>query len=227
MFNLKKSILDLLFPIECLGCKKDGEWLCANCFNSIKINNQPFQFNSSSHYLKRILVAADYQQPLLAKVIQTFKYNFIPDLGEILGKILLDFLGNLADQIDFSDFDLVIAVPLTKKRKLWRGFNQAEILAKIVSENLGMETDFSLLKRKYQTAPQVTLSAKERLVNVKGVFAVKTPNQLKGKKILLIDDVATTGATLTECAKVLKENGAKEVWALVVAGEQFNLKIRG
>lgn len=214
MFDFKKNLLDLFFPIFCLGCGKEGEWLCPNCLTKIEINfgKQPLTLKN----LTGVWVAADYRQPLLAKALQTFKYNFILELGENLGELLIEFLANQLKQNPSCSFDLVVPVPLAKKRKLWRSFNQAEILAKKVSQKFNWPLGLNLISRKYHTHPQVNLKAAERLINVQGIFVAKS-HGLEDKKILLIDDVVTTGATLQECAKVLKQAGAKEIWGLVLA----------
>lgn len=218
MFDLKKFLLDLFFPVQCLGCEKDGVWLCPSCLTKIKINfvNQPYLLNQNQN-LNGVLVAADYNQPLLAKILHSFKYNFVSDLGEILAELLIKFLEFKIKKGDFFSFDLVIPVPLARKRKLWRGFNQAEILSQKISQRFGWPLDLNLIFRTYHTHPQVGLKSGERAINVKGIFKVKSQLDLNNKRILLIDDVITTGATMQECAKVLKEAGAKEVWGLVIA----------
>lgn len=218
MFDFKKLILDLLFPVECLGCKKEGEWLCADCLKKIKIDS----FGQAilpdvSGGLAGVWVASDYQNPLLAEALQVFKYKFIPDLGRVLGELLADFLKQKKKSRRQPNFNLVLAVPLAKKRKLWRGFNQAEILAKAVCDKFNWEYGEKIITRKYHVHPQVGLKLAERLANVKGIFAVDEPLKVKGKIILLVDDVITTGATMAECARILLAAGAKEVWGLVVA----------
>jgi ComF family protein len=217
MFDLKKFLVDLLFPIQCLGCDKPEEWLCQNCLTEIKINNSEASELDQNGFLTGIWVAADYQQPLLVKILHSFKYSFVSDLGLNLGKLLIRFLENKIKKIDFLDFDLIVAVPLAKKRRLWRGYNQAEILTEIISQRFAWPLASDVILRQYHTHPQVGLKAAERLINVKGIFKINNYQLLKNKKVLLIDDVITTGATMQECAKVLREAGAKEVWGLVVA----------
>ncbi|OGY53750.1 MAG: hypothetical protein A3H67_02105 [Candidatus Buchananbacteria bacterium RIFCSPLOWO2_02_FULL_46_11b] len=218
IFDLKKFILDLLFPIECLGCKQEGEWLCPKCLKKIGIDfsGRPFVPDLGGE-LRGVWVASDYKNPLLAQTLQVFKYKFIPDLGQILGRLLTDFLKYKIKNKELPDFDLVLAVPLAKKRKLWRGFNQAEILARAVCRELGREYGDKIINRKFHVHPQVGLKLAQRLVNVKDIFTVNDELKVENKKILLVDDVVTTGATMNECAKALVLAGAKEVWGLVVA----------
>jgi len=218
MFDFKKLFIDLLFPIECLGCGKKEQWLCSDCSAKIKINfkNQPEIFDKSQS-LAGVWLAADYRQPLLIKVLHTFKYSFVPCLGQDLANILVKFLSFKIKQKEISGFDLVIAVPLANRRRLWRGFNQAEVLAAEISRQFGWTNKSDLLFRKYYTRPQVGLKAVDRIVNVKGIFSVRNSDLLKDRKVLLIDDVVTTGATMQECAKAIKSAGAKEIWGLAVA----------
>ena len=218
MFDYKKFFLDLFFPIQCLGCNKEGAWLCQDCLAKIKINlkDRPHR-PSQAPALSGVWVAADYKQSLVANALHSFKYNFISNLGQDLSDLLISFLASKISQKKVSGFDLVIAVPLARKRRLWRGFNQAEILAQRVSEKFGWPLGSNLISRKYHTHPQVGLKAAARLSNVRGIFVVNNCQLLKNKKVLLVDDVMTTGATMQECARALKESGAREVWGLVVA----------
>jgi len=111
---------------------------------------------------------------------------------------------------------LIMPVPLHKKRLRWRGFNQSELLAKGIKKYFNLDLRLDELIRTKHKKPQTKLSGRKRKENVKGCFFWKG-DWLDGKNIILVDDVITTGSTLNECAKVLKENGAGEVWGLVVA----------
>jgi len=218
MLNYKKFFLDLFFPIQCLGCNIEGQWLCQQCLAKIKINSKNnFHQLGQNQPLDGVWVAADYSQPLLTKVLHNFKYNFVADLGQVLSKLLIRFLVEKVENNKFTRPDLITAVPLARKRRLWRGFNQAEILAKNLTQEFDWDLDLGLIVRQYHTHPQVGLKADERLINVKGIFKINDPQKLVNRKILLIDDVITTGATMQECAKALKAAGAKEVWGLVIA----------
>lgn len=114
--------------------------------------------------------------------------------------------------------DLIIPVPLHARRKRWRGFNQAEELSYALDLQIPINTD--ILRRVRYTKPQVTMRDRDsRLTNVSDAFVVQNPSHIKNKSILLIDDVMTTGATITACAHELKLSGAKNVYALVIARE--------
>jgi ComF family protein len=213
MLNLKKFLLDLIFPVYCLGCNKYGAWLCPECSAKIDIKAIPMAMPPDSA-LTKIMIAASYRDELVSKSVQFFKYRFIAELGENLGEILIKYL----KQINNSDFDLVIPVPLHRKRQLWRGFNQSAILAQVVCREFGWPLALTVLKRWQYTQPQVGLGLNERLGNVSEAFRVtRSIDVIKGKKILIIDDVFTTGATMQACAKALKSEGASEITGLVIA----------
>lgn len=228
--KVRDFILDLLFPIECLSCGKEGGWICSRCFDKIAIYDSRFCFGckqpsyfgkvcakcKNDYYLNGVLIAADYGEKIVSRLIITYKYKFAKGIAENLAEFLVLFLLNLKNAgFNLNNF-LIIPVPLSKKRKRWRGFNQAEKIARPIAEYFKLQLSAGSLLRIKHTIPQVKLSEAERKKNLAGCFGWEGGN-LAGKKILLVDDVATTGATLNECAKVLKENGAKEVWGLVVA----------
>lgn len=132
---------------------------------------------------------------------------------------LADHLANLMTatllkEFEMGEIDTIIPVPLHKRRLRWRGFNQSLLLAKGISSATGIEVDYLTLKRIRHTKPQTRLPLNQRSENVKGAFQVARPNFVKDRTILLVDDVFTSGATLTECAKTLKASGARAVYAL-------------
>ena len=138
-------------------------------------------------------------------------------LSILLNRFIRSLTQNRAQDV-FGDNPLVVPVPLHPRRLRWRGFNQSELLAESLAEHFLLQTDALTLNRVRQTMPQADIQEREqRLDNVSDVFSCAHPENVRGRSILLIDDVCTTGATLNECARVLKENGAKRVVALVVA----------
>lgn len=254
--NIWLFFLDLIFPIECLGCGREGRWLCGDCFKEIKLkpkqyclhckkeNNfgqfcQPCQIIYS---LNGVWIAALYDEILVSRAIKSLKYHFTEGLTDDLSKLMILFADKLLEHgrvlksgldsgVDWKNFkrvenlplailnfkdNLVVPVPLSRKRLRWRGFNQAELLAKKVAEKYGLALDSHNLIRIKHKKPQAKLNEIHRLENIKGCFSWQGGN-LNKKNIILIDDVVTTGATLNECAKVLKASGAGEVFGLVVA----------
>lgn len=186
--RLKSFVLDLLFPVYCLGCKKAGQWLCDNCLDSIQDYS--------------------YKNKLLKNAIHVFKYKFVKDLAKPLSKILIKKLRN-------KNFDYIIPVPLHSKRLRWRGFNQAGLLAKHVGAYCNTPLLTNILIKTRKTKPQVEFSEEQRKQNIKNSF--KCLVSLVNKRILLIDDVETTGSTLQEAKKELLQAGAKQVYCLTLA----------
>lgn len=252
MFDeIKKFALDTLFPISCLSCGQDGAWLCEECFE--KISLLPFQVcprceklitekgqlcsfcKKTDPTLSALVAAAKYKdrsegKSNLSNFIHIFKYNFVEDLSVPLGRLLVKII--LKNNLPLPD--LIVPVPLHKRRLRWRGFNQSELLANYVGQNLtpGFPIPVfpDLIRRKKYTAPQMKIGKyAERRKNIQEMFEInkKFYNReypgdfLRNKKILLIDDICTTGATIFECAKVLKQNGAKKVFAAVIARQEF------
>lgn len=143
----------------------------------------------------------------LATAINLLKFSGIRRLSRPLAGLLLE--------LPIPVGDVIIPVPMTKRSLLRRGFNQSLLIAKEVSAKTGIPVDMDSLQKTKETLPQVGLDGRERLRNLKGAFSVK--RNIGGKRVLLVDDVMTTGATLRECAKALLEAGAIEVSGLVLA----------
>ena len=218
--KIRGFILDILFPIECLNCHLEGEYLCKKCFRQIKFNDntdlERARQNLKASDLEKIFIAGNYEDKLLQNLIKKYKYGFIKPLGEILARFLITFWNFQNDsQNKIPASLLIIPIPLADKRFRWRGFNQAEILAQEFSRHFNYGLNLNL-KRQGKQAPQAKLNEAERLNNIQGVFSW-TGKNLLGQDILLIDDVVTTGATLNEAARVLKEAGASSIYALVLA----------
>ena len=148
------------------------------------------------------------------RVIHKFKYSgrwfFAQKMGEWLGE-------ELRDSGNFEDVDLIIPIPLHFRRRLIRGYNQSEQLAFGIGRKLGAECDFGAVRRRLYNESQTSKSDVERWSNVAEIFEVQSVERLRGRHILLVDDVLTTGATAGECARMLLTAGAKEVHCAVIA----------
>ena len=149
----------------------------------------------------------------LADALQRLKYRQRPDLARRLGLLVSQQLGPTLSGWP----DVVVAVPLHPRRLARRGFNQAALLARPIAEGLAVALDSTSLERVIDTAPQATLDGEQRRRNMHGAFVVRDRTRVAGKRVLLIDDVATTGATLAACESALRHAGAVDVRALVVA----------
>lgn len=215
-------------------------YLCPDCLNKIQITNTkqcPLCKSAvSENYLlcencqkktglEGIISAACYKNPLVKETIRKFKYKGITSLSYPLSLLITKSLRNFLKvrQTTFFSFYLdwcVIPVPLTKTRRKRRGFNQAEILGRRINEIFEIPLKTDIIEKIARTSPQSRSSSrKERLKNVQGSIAL-TPQAdlrtIRGRKILIIDDVATSGATLTECARELKDYSS-EIWGLTIA----------
>ena len=212
----KNFIFDLLFPKFCLSCQKEGNYLCEDC-QSILLVSGVHQKNPTQN-LKDLYFAIDYQQPLIKNLIKLFKYQpFVKELVIPLTSLIITHFQLIEKSTaDFVNF-ILVPVPLERKKLKWRGFNQAEEIGKELANFFGIPLITNCLIKIKETLPQVELSDEERRENIKGAFLVKDKELIKNKKILLIDDVYTTGATMEECARVLKKAGAKEVIGIVIA----------
>ena len=283
LLKTKVFLLDTLFPKHCVSCQAEGVFLCEKCLSMIQLlefqvcpkceklmteNGKLCQSCKNDRPpLDALVVAAKYKNNNVSKIIHLFKYNFVEDLHIPLGQLLIKSI--LKNNLPLPD--LIIPIPLHKRRLRWRGFNQSELLADYVSENLtpGFKIPVisDLIIRHKYTPPQMKIGKyAERRKNIADAFEInkkfntqrhfvsfwtrsvqkechpeldsgsnakpaEIPDQvrndnmtllLQNKKILLIDDIATTGATLFECAKVLKQNGAKKVFAAVIARQELS-----
>jgi len=152
---------------------------------------------------------------VLKDLILLYKYRHLSVLGGVLSRYVVASLA--ADGILWQDVDYLVPVPLDRKRKRERGFNQSQVLARGLGKLRGLEVlDRCLIKTK-AVPPQTTLEAAARETNVRGAYSVKRSGRLEGRVVLLVDDVFTTGSTLRECARVLKHSGARDVKALTLA----------
>jgi len=212
--NLKNFLINLLFPIICRGCNREGEWLCSDCFKKLKFPGP--LVNLETPYLDKLYLAGDYQDELLASLIKNFKFKSLPAIGEYLGRFLALFWQGPAWTLAAEkDNIIVIPIPLSKKRERQRGFNQAEILAKILSTDFDYHLNLNL-RRKGHQRPQSSLSEKRRALNVREAFYWQG-EELFNQIVILVDDVVTTGATLNEAARIIKSIGAKKVYGLALA----------
>lgn len=227
--------MDLVFPKECAGCNKEGQWLCPDCREQIKfffpqtclICDKEVKEGilcrkcSPGRHLKNIIPIMDYNNEIVASVIKYWKYYFIKDISRDLAHVIVRHLEHQQKGSSFlykyinSSSTLLIPVPLHPKRLKRRGFNQATEVAESLSEYFDLPLSCQL-HRIQNKKPQTKLSGKERENNLKNCFAWKG-GDLSGYKVVLIDDVVTTGATMFECASTLKANGAKNILGLAVA----------
>lgn len=226
--RFRETLLDTFFPKVCVGCGKIDTYLCSDCYSKIIQIKSPLclgcgRLSKKGKYCPRckpktklngVIIAAHYEEGPLKEAIHTYKYEFVYDLKYILSTFLADALKREKMDTKF----ILACVPLHPKKENWRGFNQAKLLADEVSRMAGLEIFENALKRNKNNPRQIELKRNDRFENVKDIFSVNEEivDKISGKDIIVVDDVVTTGATLNECAKVLKENGARQVWGLVL-----------
>jgi ComF family protein len=218
MINFKelgKTFLNLIYPCYCNFCERkilDGDiYFCNECYSSLhyleitKKQKLDLQCdNSCSLFIF-------YPDSVSQKIIHLIKYEGKQNLGVKMGR---EFGTKLNAHNITADFIIPLPLHITRKRE--RGYNQAEVIAKGISQVLKIPLRTDIIKRYKYTQSQTKLNREERQANVRGAFLVKE-SDLTGKEIFILDDVITSGATMNECAKLLKERGAKNVTALSLA----------
>lgn len=228
-----KKIRDLIFPVFCLSCEKEGKIICFDCLKKIKSEPQFFcpecyQNNLEgktclgcrvNSFLDGAMAMNVYKDKISRSALVEYKYNFNQETLVIFKQLIDDWLRKNPNIVrEFIEQKInIVPVPLHSNRLWERGFNQAEQLAEILARRINCPLQTNWLIRFKKTNRQVGLGRKERQRNLCGVFKVE--KNLSGETIILIDDVFTTGTTLQECAKVLKQSGAKKVLALTILRE--------
>ncbi|MBT4349673.1 ComF family protein [bacterium] len=212
------NLLDFIWPRKCLGCQQEGTLCCQECLKTLKTLGIDYQAwnNQDDFYFDRCLVCLDYHNPLTQNLIKTFKYQYLQNINKILVDILAEQLAKLPSTSLRTENIIITNIPLHKKKKRQRGFDQTEVLAQALAKKINVPY-LAILKRDKFTKAQAQLSKAERQKNVSDAFVVNNINFKTNKTIILIDDVATTGATLNQAAKVLKDNGFDKIIALTLA----------
>jgi len=227
------GFLDLLFPPRCQCCREFSEaLLCPQCLQGFAFIEAPFcemcgapfdplsvagrlcgECYAGRCLLDRIRSLLHYRDTVRT-AIHEFKYRgrqrLYRPLGEMMAQRFAEWFGDLQVQV-------VTPVPLHRRRERDRGFNQAELLAAVICERHSLPLGHDLLIRSKFTKPQIELTRAQRAVNVRGAFTVARPEEVRGRRLLLVDDVFTTGATLSACARALKRAGAAAVYGYTLA----------
>ena len=217
MFNFIEKILDLIFPPVCGICNKEiNTYLCGKCEKEINKITCVGENRYDNKYFSTHMYLFKYEGIIRNKII-SYKFNDKPYLYKTFCEI---FVKNKKVCEFLKKYDIIISVPMYKKKKNQRGYNQSELIAKEIAkktENIEYRNDI-LLKIK-NTARQSSLNKEQRKENIKNAYLIKSSNKeyILNKNILIFDDIYTTGSTANECAKMLKEAGAKDVGILTIA----------
>lgn len=237
MKRFLKGLADLVFPPRCIACGDvltghGADPFCPACSSRIHFIQSPlcvrcgmpFSAEEGRDHLCGDCMtseadftaarAAGRYESVLLEVIHRFKYQGRTHVGEVLGQFMA---AHDYGSFRIPDYTMLVPVPLHRKRLRERGFNQSVILARAVAGHHSLPMDFTVLRRNVYTEPQVMLGKDARGANVRGAFEVTDRERVKNEKILLVDDVYTTGSTVRECARVLRSSGAAEVAVLTLA----------
>lgn len=209
------EILAVIFPERCLGCSRKDTTLCESCAIKLPRGFSPDQ---------KTLSVLDYGDKRVKKSLRLFKYRNKRSLAKVFAEIihnsLLEELSELRLMKNFTN-PLLIPIPVSAKRFRERGYNQTELLAreliKLLDDNDVMVKTNILVKSRDTPSQAKTESKRERLSNLRGSFSIKNPDEIRGRNIILLDDIVTTGATLAEARNVLKKSGAKNILCVTVA----------
>ncbi len=209
---ITERILDLLYPTKCCFCHKltEGEKVCQKCMEKLPYtgsNARQNCFANISGCVSPLYYDADVKESVLR-----YKFGSVTSYASVYG----DFIAKCVDENHIT-CDIITWVPLSRIRRWKRGYNQAELIALDLSARLRLPSAALLRKIRNNPAQSGTGNAAKRKANVQGVYKTIDNELILNKKVLLVDDVVTTGATLSECARMLKQAGCKEVYAATLA----------
>jgi len=194
-----RALLDLVFPPSCTVCRRGGpDPLCPDCFSQIKFMKPHLGVHCAAEY-----------QGVMRDAIHQMKFRKKRKLAEPLGVLMVKYISR-SPALAMEEVDCLVPVPLHRRRLRERGFNQAELLGKVVSRYYEKPVVNALVRVK-DTRAQFALPRAERLTNIKGAFRVADYRAVEKKNVLLVDDIYTTGATLSECGRMLKAAGASRI----------------
>jgi ComF family protein len=231
------GLAEILFPPRrlCPVCSQRESFhqgLCGYCIQQLALITPPLcercgrllrgsqtsakqcdQCRGAQYYFSRARAVAVYDGPL-REILAELKYRYRPDLGLALGELLVEWVKG---HPEYNRFDLLIPIPLHHEKLARRGYNQAELLAKPLERYMGIRLENDLLLRTKSTSSQNALDKAARISNIQGAFQVKDAAKLRGARVLLIDDILTTGATASEASRILLRAGSLNVTVLTLA----------
>ncbi|MFA7308963.1 MAG: double zinc ribbon domain-containing protein [Patescibacteria group bacterium] len=226
---LLDAVWDIVFPKHCVRCNQEGDYLCSVCLTYVDVVTTPYcpECRRPTRYgelcascsplwdFDGVTICTEYNGAV-KDLVHTFKYEGCSSAADLIAAFLVAGISRTKSQIGVQGDWIVIPVPMTYEKELERGYNQASLLACLLATELQLIVNEKSLIKTRSTRSQIELTRRERLNNVKDSYGwVAAP--LSGLSILLVDDITTTGATLSECAKTLKKAGAGRVWGVVLA----------
>lgn len=209
------DFLNFLFPVKCGICNKiSKEAICNNCLNNLYKIEKVKIIKIKNNYYNKHLYIFDYKGIIRTKIIH-YKFRDKAYLYKFFVHIMLK---NKKIYRFIKSYDIIIPVSISKQRFKERGYNQTLLIAKELSRNIeGLELKNDVLFKTKNTVPQSTLNKVERKNNLKDTYVVINDTAIKNKKILILDDVYTTGSTAGECSKILKKAGAEQIGVITIA----------
>ena len=229
---MSEFLLDLIFPKRCIGCKKFGDYICANCFATIKFSQKykcPLCNKSAldgfthlrckkEYDIDAVISGVEYRGIIKKLINQLNNPPYLKDLTKPAASLLYEAIIQNESTMNHIKYNsLLTSVPLTKKTEQKRGYNQADLIAKQLSTQLNIPYKKLLRKKDIRHHPSTPTHNKTK--NEENTFSPLNDLQLKNQLILLIDDLTLTGTTFRECAKILKKSGAKKVIGISFAKE--------
>lgn len=205
------KIIEFIYPKTCGMCNKiSNSYICNKC--KLKLKNQVVANTVvyDGKYFDSITYLFRYEGEIREKLLE-YKFKEKSYLYKFFAQIILN---NCKFK---NNYDIILPVPIHKKRKAKRGYNQSSLIAREIANEIKIEYGKNILIKNANNSPQSTLNKTQRIKNVLGIYSVKNCEKIENKKVLLIDDICTTGSTVNECAKVLKQNGASRVDVLTIA----------
>ena len=217
MLKILQNLLDFVWPQFCLGCKTEGILCCGFCLNDVLLEEiaQIDWPDKKDFHFDACYICCDYKNKLVQKIIKNYKYGYLENMADLL----VDILEKQSRRLNLPKDIIISNVPLHKRKQKIRGFDQTAILAKKLSERLELAYN-PLLKRTKHTQAQAQLSKTERQKNMADAFEILEAAPSCARRltsILMIDDVTTTGSTLDQAAKTLKQAGWENIYCLAIA----------
>lgn len=231
--RLLSKLLELLFPMRCVSCRASGKLLCGDCRNRLQPLDKEFCIvcdkpavggfthpGCATKFTPERTIAGFWYKGPVPRLIIALKFKRLYPLARVLAELLIENLQERGISFEGNAL-LLLPIPLSFWRKGARGFNQSELLARALGEKLDLPVEVSVLRKVRDIEPlaQKGVGREERLKRIRGAFAVPEDKEeiIRGKDILLVDDVLTSGATAREATKVLKKSGVGQVWVLTFA----------
>lgn len=209
-----ENILNFLFPPACSVCGKiDKNWLCPNCQRRVERLEKSCVVEMENKKYEKLLYLFQYES-LVRKLILRYKFSNKAYLNHFFANRIAE---NEENRKLLKQYDMIIPVPMHKKKMQKRGYNQTELVANELEKSLGIPARKDILSKVVNTTTQSKLGGKARQSNIQHAFFIQNDIEVEDKKIILLDDIYTTGATSEECSRVLKNAGASEILVLVLA----------